>query len=631
MKKAILIVVIFIALIVSLVYTTDHSNRKIDDFFKMQKNISYLISTNKNFDIFMSSSISYNNFDVIQKDIFKIKDILSEIKKSNYFDNEIISLKDEFTNINELFKSKIKSIERLKSTSAVLNNSYRYIQTIYEKLDDKTFNKIYTRIIGLEFNSEISIKKLQEDIKAIEVKTNLQKIFIRHAQNILHYFQKFQNEKQKIESLQLNIKLQNFEQRYNDYSNVFIKDIKSVLWSIIILLSISLVLFLFYYTKIAYQKIQLNRFKQAVENSDNIIMTTDINQKIKYVNENFIRHTGYSYNDVIGKKASILKSGLNSKKFYKDLNETIYSGKRWYGEFINKRKDGELNYEKTSISPIFDEKGKIVEFLAIKLDVTKEKSIEKELKKKEHLLSQQSKMIALHEMLDSIAHQWRQPLSTISTAASGMRLNKEFDSLDDDTFYSLIDTIVDNTLYLSKTIDSFKTFFKTNHENTLFNIKNTVNKVLDLIGYKFNENKVEFISSIQDINMEGLEHELIQSLVNLFNNSQDAIAKNLTPNDKKLIFLDVRTDDKNNIVISIKDNAKGIDEKIIDNIFEPYFTTKHKSQGTGIGLYMTYEIISKHFYGTIEVRNSTFSYENKEYKGALFIITIPSKKDDKNR
>lgn len=95
-------------------------------------------------------------------------------------------------------------------------------------------------------------------------------------------------------------------------------------------------------------------------------MTTDINQKIKYVNENFIRHTGYSYNDVIGKKASILKSGLNSKKFYKDLNETIYSGKRWYGEFINKRKDGELNYEKTSISPIFDEKGKIVEFFGYK-------------------------------------------------------------------------------------------------------------------------------------------------------------------------------------------------------------------------------------------------------------------------
>ncbi len=301
-----------------------------------------------------------------------------------------------------------------------------------------------------------------------------------------------------------------------------------------------------------------------------------------------------------------------------------------YGEFVNKIKDGKLSYEKTSISPIFDEKGKIIEFLAIKLDVTKEKNIEKELKEKEHLLSQQSKMIALHEMLDSIAHQWRQPLSTISTAASGMRLNKEFDSLDDKTFYELIDSIVDNTLYLSKTIDSFKTFFKTNHENTLFNIKNTVNKVLDLIGYKFNENKVEFISNIKELNIEGLEHELIQSLVNLFNNSQDAIAKNLDKDDEKFIFLDVY-DDNENVVIKIKDNAKGIDDEIIDKIFEPYFTTKHKSQGTGIGLYMTYEIISKHFYGTIEVNNSTYMYKDKEYTGALFTITIPSKKDDRNK
>lgn len=98
--------------------------------------------------------------------------------------------------------------------------------------------------------------------------------------------------------------------------------------------------------------------------------------------------------------------------------------------------------------------------------------------------------------------------------------------------------------------------------------------------------------------MEGLEHELIQSLVNVINNAQDALVKNVKEG-KRLIFLDVSSKDKNSIVIKIKDNGLGIDEKIIENIFEPYFTTKHKSQGTGIGLYMTYEIISKHFYGQL--------------------------------
>ncbi|MFV0564187.1 PAS domain S-box protein [Malaciobacter mytili] len=629
MKKPLFIVLTFIFLIVSLVYTTDQSNKKIDEFFKFQKNISYLISTNKNFDIFMSSSISYNNFDVIQKDIFKIKDILKNIQYENYFEKlKLDDLKVEFSLIEKLLKEKMNSIEKLKSTSAVLNNSYRYIQKLYEELDNKRFIKIYTRIIGLEFNSEINIDKLKQSLDELSNLTPKEKIFVRHAENILNYYEKFHQQKQKIRNLSLNNKLESFEIKYNNYSDVFIKDIKSVLWIIIILLSISIVLFLFYYSKIAYQTIQLNRFKQAVENSDNIIMTTDFEQKIKYVNENFIKHTGYTYSDVIGKRASILKSGLNSKHFYEKLNKTIYSGQRWYGEFINRRKDGELSYEKTTISPIFNEKGKIIEFLAIKLDVTKEKKIEKDLKEKEHILAQQSKMVAMHEMLDSIAHQWRQPLSTISTAASGMKLNKEYDSLDDDTFNDLIDVIVDNTLYLSRTIDSFKTFFKTNHENTLFNIKNTINKIIDLIGYKFNENKIEFIPNIQEVNMEGLEHELIQSLVNVINNAQDALVKNVKEG-KRLIFLDVSSKDKNSIVIKIKDNGLGIDEKIIENIFEPYFTTKHKSQGTGIGLYMTYEIISKHFYGTIDVKNCEYTYEQNKYKGAEFTIIIPSKKNDR--
>lgn len=285
MKKPLFIVFTFIFLIISLVYTTDQSNKKIDDFFKFQKNISYLISTNKNFDIFMSSSISYNNFDVIQKDIFKIKDILKNIQQENYFDKlKLEELKEEFSLIEKLFKEKMNSIEKLKSTSAVLNNSYRYIQKLYEELDNKRFIKIYTRIIGLEFNSEINIDQLKQTLNELSNLTPKEKIFIRHVENILNYYEKFHIQKHKIKSLSLNNKLDNFEIKYNNYSDVFIKDIKSVLWIIIILLSISIILFLFYYSKIVYQTMQLNRFRQAVENSDNIIMTTDYEQKIKYLN-----------------------------------------------------------------------------------------------------------------------------------------------------------------------------------------------------------------------------------------------------------------------------------------------------------------------------------------------------------
>ncbi|RXJ86172.1 PAS domain-containing sensor histidine kinase [Arcobacter sp. CECT 8985] len=625
MKKIFFIVSSFIFLLFILIFTTIHSNSRIDDFFKMQKNISDLVLTNKNFNIFMSSSISYNNFDLIQKDIFKIKSIIKQIKKSELLNNELNSLKPDFEHINKLFEKKIINIEKLKSSSAVLNNSYRYIQTIYEKSPEAKLSKIYTKLIGLELNSEIEINKLKTNIEKIKIKSDFEKIFIEHAKNILFYYNRFNKLTTNIKNLELKSKLEEFEKKYNNYSYVFINDLKLVLWSIIIIFAVSLLIFLYYYSKIAYQKIQLNRFKTAVQNSDNIIMITDYNKIIKYVNDNFENYSGYERSEIIGQKASILKSGLQSKSFYKNLNETIYAGHRWMGEFINKTKNKELIYEKASISPIFDEKGNILEFLAIKLDITNERKIEKELKNKEHILMQQAKMVALHELLDSISHQWRQPLSAISTAASGIKLNKEFDSLDDKTFNKLMDSIIDNTQYLSKTIDDFKNFFKTDNENRLFNIKETINKVFNLLSYKFNENKIELIKNIENISIEGLEHELIQSLVNLFNNAQDATKRNLTKESRKLIFLNAYGDDTKNLIIKIKDNANGIDDKIIDKIFEPYFTTKHQSQGTGVGLYMTYEIISKHFNGKIYVKNVSYVYENIEYKGAEFTIKIPTK------
>jgi signal transduction histidine kinase len=110
--------------------------------------------------------------------------------------------------------------------------------------------------------------------------------------------------------------------------------------------------------------------------------------------------------------------------------------------------------------------------------------------------------------------------------------------------------------------------------------------------------------------------------MNIINNAKDAIS--LSKNNTKLIFVNIYEKD-NNAIISIYDNAGGIENSIIDKIFEPYFTTKHKAQGTGIGLYMSNEIITKHMNGQIIVYNKEFIYENILYKGALFEITIPIK------
>ena len=238
----------------------------------------------------------------------------------------------------------------------------------------------------------------------------------------------------------------------------------------------------------------------------------------------------------------------------------------------------------------------------------------------QHILFQQSKMAAMGEMLGNIAHQWRQPLSVITTASTGMRLQKELEVLDDESFEQSITNITNSALYLSKTIDDFRNFFKTDKIETDFNIQDTFEKVFKLTNGQFSHNDITFDKNIEEIKLFGLENELIQALINILNNSKDALMEIEKP-IPRLIFIDVYKENEK-IIIKIKDNAGGIDEKIIDKVCEPYFTTKHQSKGTGIGLYMTSEIIKKHMNGTFKITNTEVNYENKIYKGLQTTIEV---------
>ena len=236
----------------------------------------------------------------------------------------------------------------------------------------------------------------------------------------------------------------------------------------------------------------------------------------------------------------------------------------------------------------------------------------------QHILSQQSKMAAMGEMLGNIAHQWRQPLSVITTVATGMKLQKEFNSLDDETFEKSIENITNSALYLSDTIEDFRNFFSTDKDETTFNINNIFEKVFKLTDAQFKNHEIIFILNIQDFDLYGFENEFIQALINILNNAKDALENKSNP---KLIF--ISTYKKENIAtIKITDNAGGIDEKIIDKVCEPYFTTKHQSKGTGIGLYMTEEIIVKHMKGELLIKNVDVIYENQTFKGTEIIIEL---------
>ena len=252
--------------------------------------------------------------------------------------------------------------------------------------------------------------------------------------------------------------------------------------------------------------------------------------------------------------------------------------------------------------------------------------LKNELHHKEQMLLHSSKMAAMGEMLANIGHQWRQPLSAISTMVTGMKMLKESSLLTDKDFNSNCDLINDNVQYLSKTIDDFKNFFNSEGMQKHYNVKDYLTKCLNLVSASFDNNMIETIYEIDEkINTYGDPNQLLQAIVNILNNSKDALQK-ASNIRKRLVFVFlVKEDENHNIVITIKDNAGGIPNNVLPRLFEPYFTTKQNEGGTGLGLYITHTIITKNLKGIIHVENEVFEFEEETYKGAKFTITLPLK------
>lgn len=230
-----------------------------------------------------------------------------------------------------------------------------------------------------------------------------------------------------------------------------------------------------------------------------------------------------------------------------------------------------------------NEKTKELEKLNMRL---KDKVDEEVLKnrKKDQMLFNQSKMASMGEMIGNIAHQWRQPLSTISTAASGMSIKIDYELASKEELKKDLEIIVDTTQYLSHTIEDFRSFFKPTKEKEKFSLVKLIKKDINIMNSAFKNNFIEVVYEFEDVELNTIQNELTQSILNILTNAKDALTQNSSKN--RLIIM--KNFIKGSFVfITIQDNGGGIDEKIMDKIFEPYFTTKHQSQGTGIGLYMT--------------------------------------------
>ncbi len=352
----------------------------------------------------------------------------------------------------------------------------------------------------------------------------------------------------------------------------------------------------------------------AITQSPASVVITDLDGNIEYVNQKFTDVTGYTYDEAIGKNPRILKTEHTVSGDYKELWETISSGKIWRGEFLNKRKDGTNYWELASISPIIDKKGNIIKYLAIKEDITERKKTEDALIKSEKELSQAN---ATKNMFFSvIAHDLKGPIGSFTQLLNLLKEN--FNDISNDEKLDYLNILTRLSSKTNNLLEDLLLWAQIQMNTLEFsiksvNLKTLIQNPIGIVEEKAREKNIEIKTQIDDLNVDINAASIKTVIRNLLSNSIKFSHKNsqIEINSKIL-------KDSNTIEISIKDNGVGIPKENIDKLFkiETSFSTygTEKEKGTGLGLILCKELVEKNG-GTIRV-------ESEEDSGSTFFFTL---------
>ncbi len=338
-----------------------------------------LKTINKDLNNFLLQQASFINYDNINREI----KIFNEGIEFLHLTSSPYVLSTEYhqlvKDVDEAYKEKVTSIEYYKSESAQFLYSMHYLYDLNdvisksEDLDKKSINAVNDSLLGLMkycVNANIETTDIVKNLKTLNSTDNdFTKMFVRHTRIDLKRIQKFneiKNTQMEDKTLIALEKLHLFINQDYQKSILIEKTIVVVLFVVALIILLTLIIM---NKRSIGMRDELIGFKTAIENSYNSIVITDVDSNITYVNEIAERETGYSRDELIGQNPRVLKSGLNDESFYQELHDALDAGKKWEGEFINKKKDGSLLYEKSSIMPIFQH-GEIVNYLAIKLNIT---------------------------------------------------------------------------------------------------------------------------------------------------------------------------------------------------------------------------------------------------------------------
>jgi len=362
------------------------------------------------------------------------------------------------------------------------------------------------------------------------------------------------------------------------------------------------------------KEIQIRKLSLAVEQSPVLVIVTDLNGSIEYVNEAFTKVTGYTKEEAIGKNPRILKSGQTKRSVYYELWKTISSGKEWEGEWINRKKNGELYWESVSITPIHDESGKITNYVAVKQDITQRKKDEQQLIIEKERAEASDRLKTA--FMNNISHEIRTPLNGI--LGSGQIIaDPDFPLEEKEPFFKILNESSDR---LINTITSIMDISLLTSGNQKVYIKEfPIEKLINEIGEKF-RNQCEVKNLKLTLINGNIENEAkICSDENLIGK----IISHLTDNAIKFtisgtIEIGYELKEKE-LLVYVKDTGIGISDKyksqIFDNFMQEDNNITRKFEGSGIGLSISKSII-KLLGGNIEV-------DSEQGKGSTFYFSIP--------
>ena len=325
-----------------------------------------------------------------------------------------------------------------------------------------------------------------------------------------------------------------------------------------------------------------------------IIMHFTLDAEITHVTDAYTKVFGYPVDDLIGQYVDreLYSPDDPDRPIWQILEEDgIFEG-----EIKLSGADGESSWTLTKIIQDINTEGKHVGYIAVSQDITAKKQFEEQ---QQQLISQ-SRHALMGEMISMIAHQWRQPLSTMSAISANLMLDAQLGVLKEESLKGELTKFEQIIAHLSQTITDFNDFFRSDKIKQKSDLAKVIYEALELIEFRLQNIRVKTdLDPIEPIAL--YRNELLQVLINIINNAIDALEENDIKRPEIILSLKQKGP-YSPIFITIKNNGIPIDEEILPRIFEPYFSTKEKN-GTGLGLYIVKTIVEKHLDGTIHANN----------------------------